>query len=76
MLMKSDVKRLCDIKSLRELHKVQRANEAAKEAAAARAKSGIDGVFSLGRVLVSFVQHYAPENVRRIMTVIFQMNQG
>ena len=70
------MERLCDIKSLRELRSLQRANEAAKVAAAARVKSGIDEVFSLGRVLVSLVQHYAPENVRRIVTMMFKMNQG
>ena len=69
------MERLCDIKSLRELRSLQRANEAAK-VAAARVKSGIDGVFSLGRVLVSLAQHYAPENVRRIVTMMFKMNQG
>lgn len=31
--MKSEMKRLCDIKSLRELRRVQRENEAAKMAA-------------------------------------------
>ena len=51
------MERLCDIKSLRELRSLQRANEAAKVAAAARVKSGIDGVFSLGRVFVSLAQH-------------------
>ena len=65
-----------DIGSLRELRSLQRANEAAKVAAAARVKSGINGVFSLGRVFVSLAQHYAPENVRRIVTMMFKMNQG
>ena len=37
--MKSDVGRLCDIKSLRELRSLQRENEAAKTAAVGRVKS-------------------------------------
>ena len=47
MVMKSDVGRLCDIKSLRELRCVQRENEAAKTAAAGRVKSSSLKVLSL-----------------------------
>ena len=45
--MKSDVGRLCDIKSLRELRSLQRENEAAKTAAAGRVKSRSLKVLSL-----------------------------
>lgn len=45
--MKSDANRFSNIKSLRELRKVQRENEAAKEAAARRVRGGILKLFSL-----------------------------
>ena len=45
--MKSDMGRLCDIKSLRELRSLQRENEAAKTAAAGRVKSVSLKVLSL-----------------------------
>ena len=61
-----------DIGSLRELRSLQRANEMAKEAAAARVKNGVAGAFSLSGLLVALVRHYAPANIRRIMQVIFQ----
>ena len=47
VVMKSDVGRLCDIKSLRELRSLQRENEAAKTAAAGRVKSRSLKVLSL-----------------------------
>ena len=64
-----------DIGSLRELRSLQRANEAAKVAAAARVKSGINGVFSLGRVLVSLAQHYAPADISRIIGMLFPFSK-
>ena len=72
MVMKSDVGRLCDIKSLRELRKARRANEAVKMSAVGRVKSGIDGMFSFGRLLALLAQRYAPENVRRIVGMVFR----
>jgi hypothetical protein len=60
-----------DIGSLRELRSLQRANEAAKVAAAARVKSGVAGVLSLGGLLVSLAQHYAPTKVKRFVETIF-----
>ena len=45
--MKSDANRFSNIKSLRELRKVQRENEAAKQAAARRVRGGILKLFSL-----------------------------
>ena len=74
--MKSNANRFHDIGSLRELRKVRCVNDVAKELAAGRVKSGIDGAFSLGRLLLSFTQHYAPGNVKRIIAMILQMNQG
>ena len=64
-----------DIGSLRELRSLQRANEAAKVAAAERVKSGINGVFSLGRVFVSLAQHYAPATISRIIGMLFPFSK-
>ena len=64
-----------DIGSLRELRSLQRANEAAKAAAAGRVKSGVNETFLLGRLLVTLAQHYAPASIWRIVEVLFRMNQ-
>ena len=45
--MKSDANRFSNIKSLRELRKVQRENEAAKEAAKSRVCKKVMNIFSL-----------------------------
>ena len=71
MVMKSDVGRLCDIKSLRELRSLQRENEAAKTAAAGRVKSRSLKVISLGDVVLSLVKRYAPTKVKRFVETIF-----
>ena len=68
--MENEVKRLCDIKSLRQLHCMQRENEAAKEAAAGRVKSVSLKVISLGDVVLLLVKRYAPANVKRIVETI------
>lgn len=73
--MESDVKRLCDIKSLRELRIVQRENEVAKMAAAGRVKAGIDKVFSLSKLLVLFTQYYVSPNVKRFLETIFRFSK-
>ena len=73
--MKSDVGRLCDIKSLRELRCVQRENEAAKTAAAGRVKSVSLKVLSLGDVVVLLVKRYVPANVKRIVETMFGVAQ-
>lgn len=64
-----------DIGSLRELRSLQRANKMAKEAAAERVKSGAAGVFSLGGLLVSLAQHYAPASISRIIGRLFQFSK-
>ena len=69
--MKSDVGRLYDIKSLRELRSLQRENEAAKTAAAGRVKSRSLKVISLGDVVLSLVKRYAPTKVKRFVETIF-----
>lgn len=73
--MKSEVKRLCDIKSLRELRSVQRENEKAKEAAAGRVKSRSLKVISLGDVVLLLVKRYVPANVKRIVETMFGVAQ-
>ena len=69
--MKSDVGRLCDIKSLRELRSLQRENEKAKEAAAGRVKSVSLKVISLSDVVMLLVKRYAPTKVKRFVETIF-----
>lgn len=64
-----------DIGSLRELRSLQRANEAAKVAAAERVKSGVAGVFSLSGLLVTIAQHYAPASISRIIGRLFQFSK-
>ena len=48
--MKSDANRFSNIKSLRELRKVQRENEAAKEAAKSRVCKKVMNIFSLEKL--------------------------
>ena len=69
--MKDECKRLCDIKSLRQLRSVQRENEKAKEAAAGRVKSVSLKVISLGDVVLLLVKRYAPTKVKRFVETIF-----
>ena len=69
--MKSEMKRLCDIKSLRHLHSVQRENEAAKMAAIGRVKSASLKVLSLSDVVMLLVKRYAPANVKRFAETFF-----
>ena len=59
-----------EIGSLRELRSLQRANEAAKVAAAARVRSGVAEAFSLSCLFVTLVRHYAPGNIKHIMQMI------
>ena len=69
--MKSNAKRLSDIKSLRELRRVQRENEAAKMAAIGRVKSASLKVLSLSDVVMLLVKRYAPANVKRFAETFF-----
>lgn len=73
--MESDVKRLCNIKSLRELRIVQRENEAAKMAAAGRVKSVSLKVFSLSEIMLLLVKRYAPESIKDLIQVICQFSK-
>ena len=71
MVMKSDVGRLCDIKSLRELRSLQRENETAKMAAAERVKSASLKVVSVSEFVLLLVKRYAPTKVKRFVETIF-----
>ena len=73
--MKSDVGRLCDIKSLRELRSLQRENDKAKEAAAGRVKSRSLKVISFSEVALLLVKRYAPVGISRIMAMIFPFSK-
>ena len=73
--MKSNVKRLCDIKSLRQLRSVQRENETAKEAAAGRVKSASLKVVSVSDFVLLLVKRYAPVGISRIMAMIFPFSK-
>ena len=73
--MKSEVKRLCDIKSLRELRSVQRENEVAREAAAERVKSASLKVVSVSEFVLLLVKRYAPVGIREIIQVINQFSR-
>jgi hypothetical protein len=69
--MKSEMKRLCKMKSLRQLRSMQRENEAAREAAIGRVKSASMKVLSLSDVVMLLVKRYAPAGISRIMAMIF-----
>ena len=69
--MKCEMKRLCDIKSLRQLRSVQRENEAAKMAAIGRVKSASLKVLSLSDIVMLLVKRYAPANVKRFAETFF-----
>ncbi len=73
--MKDECKRLCNIRSLRQLRCVQSENEKAKEAAAWRVKSRSLKVLSLGDVVLLLVKRYAPTNVKRIVETMFGVAQ-
>lgn len=73
--MKSEMKRHCDIKSLRQLRSVQRENEAAMEAAIGRVKSASLKVLSLSDVVMLLVKRYAPAGISRIMAMIFPFSK-
>lgn len=73
--MKSEVKRLCDIKSLRELRSVQRENEVAREAAAERVKSASLKVVSVSEFVLLLVKRYAPVGIKEIIQVINQFSR-
>ena len=73
--MKSDVSRLCDIKSLRELRSLQRENEAAKEAAAGRVKSVSLKVISLGDVVLLLVKRCVPADAMGFVETILGIHK-
>jgi hypothetical protein len=69
--MKDECKRLCNIKSLRQLRCAQRENEAAKMAAAERVKSASLKVVSVSEFVLLLVKRYAPTKVKRFVETIF-----
>lgn len=73
--MESEVKRLSDIKSLRELRIVQRENEVAREAAAGRVKSASLKVISISEFVLLLVKRYAPAGIKEIIQVINQFSR-
>ena len=73
--MKDECKRLCDIRSLRQLRSVQSENEAAKMAAAERVKSVSLKVISLGDVVLLLVKRCVPANVKRFVETMFGVAQ-
>ena len=73
--MKSEVKRLCDIKSLRELRSLQRENEKAKEAAAGRVKSRSLKVLSLGDVALLLVKRCVPADAMGFVETILGIHK-
>ena len=73
--MKSDVGRLCDIKSLRELRSLQRENEKAKEAAAGRVKSRSLKVLSLGDVALLLVKRCVPADAMGFVETILGIHK-
>ena len=69
--MKSEMKRLCKMTSLRQLRSVQRENEAARVAAIGRVKSASLKVLSLSDIVMLLVKRYAPANVKRFAETFF-----
>ena len=69
--MKSEMKRLCKMTSLRQLRSVQRENEAAKMAAIGRVKSASLKVISVSEFVLLIVKRYAPTKVKRFVETIF-----
>lgn len=73
--MKSEAKRLCNIKSLRQLRSMQRENETAKMAAAGRVKSASLKVVSVSEFVLLLVKRYAPAGIKEIIQVINQFSR-
>ena len=69
--MKSEMKRLCKMTSLRQLRSVQRENEAAKMAAFGRVKSASLKVISVSEFVLLILKRYAPANVKRFAEAFF-----
>jgi hypothetical protein len=69
--MKSEMKRLCKMTSLRQLRSVQRENEVARVAAIGRVKSASLKVLSLSDVVMLLVKRYAPIKVKYFVETIF-----
>lgn len=69
--MKSEMKRLCKMTSLRQLRSVQRENEAAKMAAIGRVKSVSLKVISVSEFVLLLVKRYASVNVKRFAETFF-----
>ena len=75
MVMKSDVGRLCDIKSLRELRSLQRENEKAKDAAAGRVKSASLKVVSVSEFVLLLVKRCVPADAMGFVETILGIHK-
>ena len=73
--MKSEMKRLCKMTSLRQLRSVQRENEVAREAAIGRVKSASMKVISVSEFVLLILKRYAPAGISRIMAMIFPFSK-
>ena len=73
--MKSDVGRLCDIKSLRELRSLQRENEKAKDAAAGRVKSASLKVVSVSEFVLLLVKRCVPADAMGFVETILGIHK-
>ena len=73
--MKSNAKRLSDIKSLRELRRVQRENELARIAACARFKAVSLKVISFSEVALLLVKRCVPADAMGFVETILGIHK-
>ena len=73
--MKSNAKRLSDIKSLRELRRVQRENELARTAARARVKAVSLKVISFSEVALLLVKRCVPADAMGFVETILGIHK-
>ena len=73
--MKSNAKRLSDIKSLRELHSLQRENELARTAARARVKAVSLKVISFSEVALLLVKRCVPADAMGFVETILGIHK-
>ena len=73
--MKSNAKRLSDIKSLRELRRVQRENELARTAARASVKAVSLKVISFSEVALLLVKRCVPADAMGVVETILGIHK-
>ena len=73
--MKSNAKRLSDIKSLRELRSLQRENELARTAARARVKAVSLKVISFSEVALLLVKRCVPADAMGFVETILDIHK-